>query len=108
LIVVVGSISIGDPFPVVPRDVIESVSIGRKLRNGRDSREPVRARIFVRELSLMDVGHPLAVLLEFVSPGAAVLGPTLQVLRRAANERTVPGADGHAADVCITGQIEDA
>src|SRR5688572_10528511 len=55
--VVVGSIPVANPFPDVAADVVKAVAVRGKLSDGRYTREAVRARIVVRKMTLVRVGH---------------------------------------------------
>src|SRR5271170_1326683 len=68
LVVVVGPIPIGSPLPDISGHVIKAVLIRRKLGDRRQAGEAIRARIFVGEMPLKRIGHPLSVWLEFFAP----------------------------------------
>ena len=73
--VVLGAIPVAHPLPHIAADVIESVAVGRKLRDGRDAREAVGTAVAIGKVALMAVGHPCSALsrrrglLEFIAPG---------------------------------------
>lgn len=61
LLVIVGTVPVAGPLPHVTRHVIKAISVGRILRHGGDTRIAIIASTAVREVSLMCVGHLLAI-----------------------------------------------
>src|SRR5262245_61163211 len=75
-LVVVGTVPVRTPFPDVPRHVEQAIAIRGKFRPGADVDEAIFARVgsLDRELSLIDVRHPLGAGAEVVSPGIGLAG----------------------------------
>src|SRR5690606_24783897 len=58
--------------PDIATDIMQSVAVCWKLRDRRDARKSVSARVLIGKISLMGVGHPLAALSEVVTPGIEI------------------------------------
>src|SRR3954452_3554987 len=61
------------PFPGVPHNSEQSVSIGRKCIGRTHRSEAIFARVVMRKLALPHIAHVLAVRSEFVAPGINLL-----------------------------------
>ena len=72
LLIIIGAIPIGAPFPNVARHVGQTISIGRKRAHRGRSREAVISRIAVREMALESVRLKLAAGLEFPAPNVGL------------------------------------
>src|SRR5215472_5891106 len=61
LLVVVRAIPVAGPLPYVACHVVQPVSVGRILGYGSNADVTVLSGVFIWEMSLVGVGHPLAV-----------------------------------------------
>src|ERR1700722_2259141 len=83
LLVVVRAIPVTGPLPHVARHIVESISVGRKLRHRSKSDVAVFAGIFVREMPLVSVSHPFAI-------GTKVIAPDIRPAGKSATSRKLP------------------
>src|ERR1700733_7707040 len=65
---IVRPIPVANPLPYIARHVVQSVPGGEKLRDGRNARVSIRCGVVIRKMSLVGVGHPLAVNAVFIAP----------------------------------------
>src|SRR5580692_12895725 len=72
--VVVRAIPVGGPLPDVASHVVEAVAVWGELGDGGDSGETIGGGIFVGEMSLEGVGHPLSIGAEFFAPDVGLPG----------------------------------
>ena len=72
--VVVGPIPVAHPLPDVAAHVVEPIAVGRELGHRGDAREAIGGAVLVGEVSLVGVGHPLAVAPERVAPRIDLAG----------------------------------
>src|SRR5215831_3853030 len=66
--IIIGSIPVTGPLPHVSGHVIKSVRIRRELRHRRDACVTVFAGVEVGKMTLVRVGHPLALRTKRISP----------------------------------------
>src|ERR1700752_2126348 len=67
-LVVVWTIPVARPLPYVSRHVIETIWVGRILRNGSRPGPPILTRVLIGKVPLMGVGHPLAARTKRIAP----------------------------------------
>ncbi len=64
----VGAVPIADPFPDVPRDVVQAIAVRRELRDRCVAGEAVVSAVAYREASLVRVRHDTAVRVQLAAP----------------------------------------